>query len=139
MTDDRIVRVGVCVMIERGPTHVLMGQRMGSHGAGTWAFPGGHIDFGDEPEEAVRREVMEETGLTLGEIKRYKPLPWVNTHFPEDGKQYITLYFTADYAGGVPEVMEPEKCAGWEWVEWNKPPQPLFPPLAAHWSKLATG
>ena len=135
---DRIVRVGVAVLIERG-RHVLMGQRIGSHGSGTWSFPGGHIDFGDEPEEAVRREVMEETGLTIGKITRYRPMPWVNTHFEEEGKQYITLYFQGEFTGGTPKTMEPDKCVGWEWVEWDKPPTPLFQPIATHWGKLARG
>ncbi len=34
--------------------------------AGQWALPGGRIDPGETPEEAVRRELEEEVGLTLG-------------------------------------------------------------------------
>ncbi|MFB6246330.1 MAG: NUDIX domain-containing protein [Candidatus Pacearchaeota archaeon] len=36
-----------------------------SGGAGTWEFPGGHIEFGEHPDNAVVREVKEETGLDL--------------------------------------------------------------------------
>ncbi len=32
-----------------------------------WDIPGGHIEPGEHPEETVRREVLEETGATLGE------------------------------------------------------------------------
>lgn len=34
---------------------------------GCYALPGGHLDFGESWEEAGRREVMEETGLELGD------------------------------------------------------------------------
>ncbi|MEO7108781.1 MAG: NUDIX domain-containing protein [Rhodoferax sp.] len=49
--------VGIGVIIVRHGL-VLLGQRIGSHGAGTWALPGGHLEFGDcasgfVPESAV--------------------------------------------------------------------------------------
>ena len=38
-------RVGVGVMIQNEKGEVLLGLRQGSHGAGEWSFPGGHLDF----------------------------------------------------------------------------------------------
>ena len=34
-------------------------------GAGTWEFPGGKIEFGESPENALIREAKEETGLDI--------------------------------------------------------------------------
>lgn len=94
------------------------------------------MDHGEEPHETVRREIREETGLEVGEIRPYKRCPYVNTLF-DSGKQYITLYFEAEYLGGEPRVMEPEKCAKWEWFTPDALPKPLFAPLEANNLNLA--
>ena len=42
-------------MIERGPDPAVW--------EGMWAFPGGFVDYGEDPEDAVLRELQEETGI----------------------------------------------------------------------------
>ena len=120
-------RVGVGVLIVRG-RRVLLGMRRGSHGAGTWAPPGGHLEFGETPEECARREAAEETGLALGALSRG---PYTVDAFPEAGRHYVTLFVIADGAEGEPRAMEPEKTAAWEWRDWDALPTPLFAPLAS--------
>jgi 8-oxo-dGTP diphosphatase len=60
-------RVGVAVLIIRDD-RVLLIKRSGSHGAGTWATPGGHLDFGEMPEQCGVREAREETGLEVADL-----------------------------------------------------------------------
>ena len=36
-----------------------------------WSVPGGHIESGETPEEAARRELLEETGLTAGDLELF--------------------------------------------------------------------
>ena len=49
--------------------------------------------------------------------------------FPS-GLRYRTFFVRIDRAHGEPAVREPEACERWGWFEWDKPPQPLFLPVA---------
>ena len=60
-TVDLITAVSAYVISERG---ILM-TRLRSRG---WDLPAGHIDAGESPEEAIRRECLEETGASLAEV-----------------------------------------------------------------------
>lgn len=118
--------VGVSTIIVNG-AQVLLGLRIAGHGAGTWQFPGGHLEFGESVEDCARREAREETGLELGASRMG---PYTNDIFAAEHLHYITLFVIAEYAGGTPEVCEPDKCARWEWFAWDALPEPLFLPVA---------
>lgn len=112
--------LGVCVV--KG-NKILFGKRKGSHGEGSWCFPGGHLEFNETWEECARRETMEETGL---EIKNLRFATATNDIFKKEGKRYATIILLADYISGEPEIMEPDKFEKWDWFNWDEKPQPLF-------------
>lgn len=123
------VEVGVAVIICRDGK-VLVGRRKGSHGEGTWAVPGGSLEFGETVEECARREVLEETGLRLGEVMQCEMA--TNDIFATEGKHFVTLWVLAKLEDGQSPVdLEPHKCQGWEWHNWDSIPQPHFLPLAS--------
>jgi mutator protein MutT len=117
-------KVGIGVIVADG-SRVLMGKRKNAHGNGTWGFPGGHLEFGESPEECAARELLEETGLKALSIKQGH---WSNDVI-EGSKHYVTLFMIVDRFEGSVQLKEPEKCEGWEWCEWESLPEPLFPPV----------
>ena len=128
MTNIKIPRVGVGLII-RKDNKVLLGLRRNAHGAETWSPPGGHLKFMETIADCATREAMEETGCSVTNVQ---PPVFTEEFYPEEGKHYINLMLTADWATGEPEVREPEKCERWEWFAWDNLPSPLFLPLQNH-------
>lgn len=85
------VCVGVgALVIDNG--RVLLGRRKGSHGAGTWALPGGWLEKGESFEDAAVRELEEETGLTAADLTANRlVLPFVSNNPMPDGVHSVTV------------------------------------------------
>lgn len=118
-------KVGVGVFVLKDGK-LLMGKRKNSHGDGTWSLPGGHLEFGEEVFTTAHREVLEETGVMITNLRTG---PYTNDVFEQEKKHYITLFVISDHLSGEPQLLEPEKCERWEWKEWDDLPQPLFLPI----------
>ncbi|KAF7191750.1 Nudix hydrolase 1 [Pseudocercospora fuligena] len=125
MTEDSPnVRVGVGVFV-LDPSQstasnpcFLIGRRIGSHGAGTYALPGGHLEFGETPEACAAREVLEETGL---EVSNIRFLTATNDIMLSENKHYITMFMTCvrKDASAEAQTLEPDKCEGWDCASWQ--------------------
>lgn len=122
------VRVGVAVFIFKDGSF-LMQQRTGAHGAGSWSVPGGHLEFGESFEDTAKREVAEETGLEITNI-RFGAI--TNDYFVAEDKHYVTVWMMSDWLSGTPKIMEPDKCISQKWRTFETLPSPLFLP----WQQL---
>ena len=117
--------IGIGVIIIRNGK-ILLGKRRNAHGAGSWCCPGGHLEYGESFETCARREVMEETGLEIMNIRKGT---FTNDRFEKEDRHYVTLFMLADCPEGTPAVREPEKCERWDWFSKTALPRPLFLPL----------
>lgn len=63
----KVKLAGCCVVISNLSGGVLLLRH--SYGPKVWALPGGGIERGEDPENAARREVQEELGMTLGAMQ----------------------------------------------------------------------
>jgi 8-oxo-dGTP diphosphatase len=118
-------RVGVAVLIARDK-RVLLLKRQGVHGFGTWSPPGGHLEFGESPEECAIREAKEETGLDVTDVK-FKAV--TNDLFEAEGKHYITLWMEGECLSGEAVVNAPYEVSEVRWFAWDHLPETLFLPF----------
>ncbi|PWY90628.1 7,8-dihydro-8-oxoguanine triphosphatase NUDT15 [Aspergillus sclerotioniger CBS 115572] len=118
-TTPSTIRVAVAVYVFNKHGQTILGLRQGSLGAGTWGHPGGHLELNETFEACAAREVLEETGLQVTDIRF---LTAINNIMLEEGKHYVTVFVGCRLVDedAVPKVMEPEKCVKWEWVSWNE-------------------
>ena len=121
--------IGVGVLVWRDKK-LLLGKRLLSnqHNNQTfcWQFPGGHLECNESTIACAQREVREETGL---EITAMRHIGMTDKTFLEAGREYITLLVSSEYKSGEAKVLEPDKCAEWQWFDYRQLPTPLFEPI----------
>jgi 8-oxo-dGTP diphosphatase len=72
------LRVVCAVIADEAGRYLVAKRPMGKALGGKWEFPGGKIDAGEEPSDALLREIREEMGVT---IRILDPLAEVLHHY----------------------------------------------------------
>jgi len=122
--------VGIIIMRDK---KILLGKRHDDpikassalRGEGTWTMPGGKLDFGESFEGGIKREVLEETGIKLNEVKVYCVNNCKNEH-----AHFITIGLFSDNFEGEPQVLEPDEIVEWRWFDLDNLPSPMYFPSA---------
>jgi len=117
-------KVGIGVFVWRDGKFLVM-KRSGAHGQGTWTVPGGHLEFKETWEQCAKREVLEETGM---EITNIRLLAATNDIFEKENKHYNTIWIESDWLRNEPQNLEPKKCTDLQWATFTSLPSPLFNP-----------
>jgi len=79
-----------------------------------WDLPGGTIEFGEEPEKALIREISEETEL---KIKINKPI-FIYSELQGERHQFWIVY-KCEYASGEIKL-NPEEHSEYKWLDLNE-------------------
>src|SRR4030043_607302 len=118
------------VMILKGK-EILLGHRNENpekassllHGEGSWTMPGGKLHFQENLKEGAIREVFEETGII---VRNLKVISISNDIVPD--AHFVTIGFLAEEFEGDPKIMEPEEITEWKWFDLAALPSPLYFP-----------
>lgn len=111
---------------------VLIAKRpAGKHLAGYWEFPGGRVEAGETAEQAVVREMREETGIEIRVAGRLDPIDWDYGH-----KKVHLDVFLCDWVQGEPRAIA---CDEVKWVEVGQLSRFEFPPANAALIRQLTG
>lgn len=95
-----IVGIGIVVL---KPRHVLLVRRAKLPNIGTWTLPGGAQELSETAEQAARRELMEETSLTVGPLRLAAVVD--NIRHDDNGRvrfHYTIIDFAAAWIDGNP-------------------------------------
>ena len=111
--------VGACIVRDG---RLLLFRRLRAPDQGCWSIPGGKIDFLEPIEAGLRREVAEETGLILGELRL---LCVTDQIYPETPEHWVAPTYLADSFTGEAVNLEPHKHEGMDWFALDALPAPL--------------
>jgi 8-oxo-dGTP diphosphatase len=70
--DRNLVQVAVGVLVRADDAFLLTSRPEGKAYAGYWEFPGGKLEAGETVEQALRRELQEEIGITIQDCALWK-------------------------------------------------------------------
>ncbi len=101
----------VSVAVRRGPA-VLLVKRGREPSRGYYAFPGGRVEAGESAEQAARRELLEETGLNVGELSPVREYLVGGT---KEGRamRYRLMVFSGQHQEGEAVAGDDADEAGW--------------------------
>ena len=118
----------VIVLIKKGDEVLLVHAK--NFKTDFYGLVAGFVETGETLEEAVHREVLEETGLTIHHLKYFSSQP---RPFPSG----LTVGFTADYASGELSLQTTELSKGGWFTKENLPQIPeklsIARKLIDHW------
>lgn len=99
------------ILITKRPNDGLLG--------GLWEFPGGKRQPNESLEDCVRREILEEVNVQVGELSPFMTVHHSYSHFR------VTIHvFQGRYAGGQPRC---RGCTAWAWVSLKDLHRYAFP------------
>ena len=106
-----VVGVGAMILDE---DRILLEKRKNSPGKGKWSVPGGLVDLGETVEEAIIREVKEETGLEVYNPRLVDVVSYVS--LDERGSvmyHYVIIDYLVTSRGGKPKASSDAEDLKW--------------------------
>ncbi|MCL2461896.1 MAG: NUDIX hydrolase [Defluviitaleaceae bacterium] len=123
---DRLMFVGASVFVYKDGKVLLQKRRDN----GCWAQHGGCVEIGEAVEDAARRELFEETGLTAGKLELLGVFSGNDTMYayPNGDQVYIidVAYVCRDFSGEL--LPETDETAELKWFDIGEIPENISPP-----------
>ncbi|MBW4022826.1 MAG: NUDIX hydrolase [Proteobacteria bacterium] len=106
--------VGIGIVVLKPPHEVLLIRRGRAPMLGAWGLPGGGQELGETAEAAARRELLEETGLAVGELKLAGNVDSIDRDAEGRVRYHYTIIdFAALWTGGEPRALTDAAAVTW--------------------------
>ena len=106
----KVVEVAVGVLIRPDGQFLLTSRPAGKVYEGYWEFPGGKLESGESVEQALRRELQEELGITIGAVH-----PW-KTEMVDYPHALVRLSFCKVFEWAGELRMQEGQSFAWQWL-----------------------
>ena len=120
----KIPKITVDGIIKKG-NEILLIRRRNIPFKNSWALPGGYLEYNEKTEDAVIREIFEETGIEVNKEK-LKIISVTNDRVKD--AHFVTIGFLCQDFKGEAKVMEPEEIIEWKWFDLDNLPSSIFFP-----------
>lgn len=129
MTETNVITVVAVALIKEDGAILLTQRPAGKAMAGLWEFPGGKLEAGETPEQALARELKEELGVTV-DLKALHPLTFASYSY-DSFHLLMPVYVCKKWSGDL----TPQESQAMAWVmpdqlaDYPMPPAdlPLLP------------
>lgn len=117
--DRKAVDVAVGVLVRGDGSFLLTSRPEGKAYAGYWEFPGGKLEAGETVEQALRRELQEEIGITIGAA-----IPW-KVELVDYPHALVRLHFckVLEWSG----ALQMREAQTYSWEQLPVQVQPVLP------------
>ncbi len=99
ISESRVVLVAACALVRDDDALLIARRPAGRPLAGLWEFPGGKVEAGEVPEDALIRELKEELGIDIGQAD-LAPLTFASHAYP-DFHLLMPVYLCRRWRGAV--------------------------------------
>ncbi|WP_439648338.1 RNA pyrophosphohydrolase [Croceibacterium aestuarii] len=139
--DPALYRPCVGVMLVNAASHAFVGKRIDNKEGDFWQMPQGGVDEGENPDDAVLRELWEETGAQARHVEVVDRLPReLFYELPDElkgklwGGKFVgqrQTWYLARFTGGDADIdleaHEPPEFCEWKWIEPRLLPELIVP------------
>ncbi len=123
-----LLQVGASVIVENERGEVLLEKRTDNH---CWGYPGGSVELDEVVEDAARRELYEETGLTAGEMALFGVFSGKETHYVYPNGDEVSnvdiVYLCKDFSGEL--RAQADEVEALRFFPADALPEKLSPPI----------
>jgi len=123
-----LLQVGASVIVEDNKGRVLLQKRSDNH---CWGYAGGSVELDEKVEDAAKRELFEETGLTANSLELFGVFSGEDTHYIYPNGDEVSnvdiVFICRDYSGEL--IRQEDEVDQLKFFDVEELPKQISPPI----------